>query len=184
MPSPARERTRDTSREAEDRAAFAQDAGDVGGRERGHRVVDQTAVAALDPVRRDDVYWAGRVTLCAGPEDLRRYDAVFAALAAGQLLQLRPRPVTVVRSVPVASTGPDADEAGADGGDVDALLRAAASTVEVLRHKDVTTLESAERDAMRRALAALELPGEPRRSRRWRLLHCSRLMMRGSGSLL
>jgi uncharacterized protein with von Willebrand factor type A (vWA) domain len=48
------------------------------------------------------------------------------------------------------------------------MLRAAASTVEVLRHKDVTTLDPAEREAIRRALAALELPGEPRRSRRWR----------------
>ncbi len=140
-------------------------AGVPAGPDRVQRAVE--AVAALDPVRRDDVYWAGRVTLCAGPEDLGRYDRVFAALAAGQLPQLRPRPVTVVRSVPVATAGPDGDQAGTEGSDVDALLRAAASTVEVLRHKDVTTLESAERDAMRRALAALKLPGEPRRSRRW-----------------
>jgi uncharacterized protein with von Willebrand factor type A (vWA) domain len=141
-------------------------AGVPAGPDRVQRAIE--ALAALDPARRDDVYWAGRVTLCAGPEDLRRYDAVFAALMAGELPRLRPRPVTVVRSVPVATDGPDVDQAGGEGDDVDGLLRAAASTVEVLRHKDVTALESAEREAMRRALAALELPGEPRRSRRWR----------------
>jgi uncharacterized protein with von Willebrand factor type A (vWA) domain len=126
------------------------------------------AVAALDPARRDDLYWAGRVTLCSAPADLGRYDAVFEALLAGRLPQLRPRPVAVVRSVPVAIAGPDGEDASAQGADTDALLRAAASTVEVLRHKDVSALDPAEREALRRALAALDLPAEPRVSRRWR----------------
>ncbi|MGI5168768.1 hypothetical protein ACQEU3_30905 [Spirillospora sp. CA-253888] len=34
----------------------------------------------LDPV---DVYWAGRLTLCAGPDDLARYDRCFAAYFSG-----------------------------------------------------------------------------------------------------
>ncbi|MFC9954640.1 hypothetical protein ACFVIN_30150, partial [Streptomyces prasinus] len=37
------------------------------------------AVDALRPGVRTDVYWAGRLTLCAGPDDLERYDRVFAA---------------------------------------------------------------------------------------------------------
>ena len=37
------------------------------------------AAAALDPGRRADVYWAGRLTLCGSEEDLARYDTVFAA---------------------------------------------------------------------------------------------------------
>jgi uncharacterized protein len=37
------------------------------------------AVAALDVLDPTDVYWAGRLTLCAGPDDLDRYDAAFAA---------------------------------------------------------------------------------------------------------
>ena len=144
-------------------------AGVAAGPDRVQRAVE--AAAALDPACRDDVYWAGRATLCAGPEDLRRYDAVFAALVDGEMPRLQPRPVTVLRSVPVARTEPDGSEPGEEAGEgeeADAMLRAAASTVEVLRHKDVTTLDAAEREAMRRALAALELPGEPRRSRRWR----------------
>jgi len=141
-------------------------AGVPAGPDRVQRAVE--AAAALDPVRREDVYWAGRVTLCAGPEDLRRYDAVFAALVGGELPRLRPRPVAVVQSVPVAIAGPDGDATSGEDTDSDAVLRVAASTAEVLRHKDVTTLDPAERDAIRRALAALELPGEPRLSRRWR----------------
>src|SRR5436189_170391 len=64
--------------------------------------------------------------------------------------------------------GPDGEDASAQGTDTDALLRAAASTIEVLRHKDVSALDPAEREELRRALAALDLPGEPRVSRRWR----------------
>lgn len=133
------------------------------------------AVAALDPTRRSDVYWAGRATLCSGPADVARYDAVFAALFDGRgLPRLRRAPITVARSLPVAladpsATGPDAR--ADEGEETRAMLRATASTVEVLRHKDFSTLDAAEREALRRALAALELPGEPRPSRRWRAAH-------------
>ncbi|MGH3664498.1 MAG: hypothetical protein ACRDU8_00135, partial [Egibacteraceae bacterium] len=36
------------------------------------------ALGALDPTTRDDVYWAGRVTLCGDADDVERYDRVFA----------------------------------------------------------------------------------------------------------
>ncbi|MFE7814523.1 hypothetical protein ACFU5P_21715, partial [Streptomyces sp. NPDC057433] len=36
------------------------------------------AVDALRPGARTDVYWAGRLTLCSGRDDLERYDRVFA----------------------------------------------------------------------------------------------------------
>jgi uncharacterized protein with von Willebrand factor type A (vWA) domain len=127
------------------------------------------AVSVLDPARRDGVYWAGRLTLCSGHDDLARYDAVFAALFAGDVPRLRPRRASTVRAVPVALAGADPGGQGdGDEGEEQALLRAAASTVETLRHKDVTTLSTAEKAALRRALAALGLPGEPRPSRRWR----------------
>ena len=38
-----------------------------------------SALALLDPALRADVYWAGRLTLCASADDVRRYDRVFAA---------------------------------------------------------------------------------------------------------
>jgi uncharacterized protein with von Willebrand factor type A (vWA) domain len=128
------------------------------------------AAAALDPTRRTDLYWAGRLTLCANPDDLAKYDAVFAALTAGDVPRLRPRPQHLVRAVPVALAMPDAgggdDEETETGAET--VLRAAASTVETLRHKDVTTLGADERAVLDRALAALSLPGESRPSRRRR----------------
>ncbi|HST66103.1 MAG TPA: VWA domain-containing protein, partial [Mycobacteriales bacterium] len=128
------------------------------------------AAAALDPSRRADLYWAGRLTFCANPDDLRKYDAIFDAVTAGDLPRLRPRPQHLVRAVPVTLATPDGDPAGDEDGEgtADSVLRAAASTVETLRHKDVTTLGAAERAALDRALAALSLPGEHRPSRRRR----------------
>jgi uncharacterized protein with von Willebrand factor type A (vWA) domain len=129
------------------------------------------AAAVLDPTRRDDLYWAGRATLCAGPADTRVYDAVFAALLdGGGLPRGRPAPVSVVKTVPVSaldSAGGPEPTAEEQTDHPPTLVRAAASSAEALGHKDVTTLDPDERAALRRALAALELPGEPRRSRRW-----------------
>ena len=47
------------------------------------------ALGALDVLDAGDVYWAGRLTLCGGPDDLDRYDAAFAAYFGGE----SPRPV-------------------------------------------------------------------------------------------
>ena len=46
------------------------------------------AVGHLDVLDPTAVYWAGRLTLCGGPDDLDRYDAAFAAYFAGEV----PRP--------------------------------------------------------------------------------------------
>lgn len=132
------------------------------------------AVAALRPISRADVYWAGRATLCTGREDTARYDAIFTALFdGGGLPRPRAAPVSVVRMVPVtlvdpagAPTPPAEDDD--DRAEEPSVLRATASAVEVLRHKDIAALSADERDALYRALAVLELPGESRRSRRWR----------------
>ena len=124
------------------------------------------AVSVLDATDRDAVYWAGRVSLCAGHDDLRRYDAIFAALFAGDLPRVRPRHRHTVRGVPIALAGGDGDSDGDETGDEQAMLRAAASTIETLRHKDVTALSGEEKAALRRALAALGMPGEARPSRR------------------
>ena len=43
-----------------------------------------SAVGALDVLDMTDVYWAGRLTLCSGPDDLDRYDAAFAAWFSGE----------------------------------------------------------------------------------------------------
>ena len=53
-----------------------------------------TTVAALrelDAARRDDVYWAGRLTLCDNPIDIQRYDRVFAAYFGDRPLSVERR---------------------------------------------------------------------------------------------
>ncbi len=125
------------------------------------------ALGALDVLDQGAVYWAGRLTLCAGPDDLDRYDAAFAAYFAGE----RPR-------APRASASPDVHLAAAaplepgttDGGD-DAEapdLAVQASGEEVLRHRDVAQLTPAERAQLRRlfGLLAPAAPMRPSRRRR------------------
>ena len=45
--------------------------------DRSHAFLEATALVGLDDRRA--TYWAGRATLCAGPDDLARYDQVFEA---------------------------------------------------------------------------------------------------------
>ncbi|HEV7186586.1 MAG TPA: hypothetical protein VGN28_01695, partial [Blastococcus sp.] len=83
------------------------------------------AIGALDVLDATAVYWAGRLTLCAGPDDLDRYDAAFAAYFAGEAPRLSPgtvqRPPRVSDSAPMdAGTG----EAGEDAELQDLATRA------------------------------------------------------------
>ena len=101
--------------------------------DRLHQAV--SAVAHLDVARRQDVYWAGRLTLCSGPDDLDRYDRAFAAYFGGQtappLRSVPPIPVT--RPVAVPGTERPAGEVA----DPEGLPASTASTLEVLRHRDL-----------------------------------------------
>jgi uncharacterized protein with von Willebrand factor type A (vWA) domain len=132
--------------------------------DRVHQAV--TAVGHLDVCRRDDVYWAGRLTLCAGPDDLDRYDRAFTAYFGGQTappMRTVP-PVQVLRPVAVPGTERPARE----GVDPEELPAATASEVEVLRHRDLAGLSPAEREVVRRLIALLDPVGETRVSRRHR----------------
>ena len=124
------------------------------------------AVGHLDVTARRDVYWAGRLTLCASPEDLDRYDRVFAAyFAGGQAPPLRrTTPVEVLR--PVAVPGHEVSPSGDP--DQDPAAVSTASRTEVLRHRDLAALTVSERETVRRLIAAIDPVGEPRRSRRHR----------------
>jgi uncharacterized protein len=127
------------------------------------------AVDELRPGMRADVYWAGRLTLCGGRDDLERYERVFAAYFGGGLPSVRtvppasrPRLRLVLRES--SEPGPADREEGPQGPPAAAL----ASASEVLRHRDVAGLDSAEREQLRRLLAALALRGEVRRTARRR----------------
>ena len=131
--------------------------------------VHQTVLATehLDPARRRDLYWAGRLTLCSGPDDLERYDRAFAAYFAGDAAPPRRSvpPVTVVHPVAVPGT----DGPGTPG--PDQVPAATASEVEVLRHRDLAALSPAERETVRALIAAIDPVGATRLSRRHRPSH-------------
>jgi uncharacterized protein with von Willebrand factor type A (vWA) domain len=124
------------------------------------------ALGSLDVLDPGAVYWAGRLTMCGGPDDLDRYDAAFAAYFTGE----RPR---VARTegrpeVELAASAPL--EPGTGDGEDDAEARdlaVQASGDEVLRHRDVAELTPAEREHLRR-LFALLVPATPMRPARRR----------------
>jgi uncharacterized protein with von Willebrand factor type A (vWA) domain len=119
------------------------------------------AVALVDLADKRATYWAGQATLCAGPDDLDRYDQVFEAWFNSR----DGLPRTRAREVPqtVSATLPE-DESGSleDADESDEVVRAAASSTEVLRHRDVAALSAAEKRRLN-GLFALLRPRPPMR---------------------
>lgn len=106
------------------------------------------AVAVAGAETRAGVYWSGRATMVRRPDDIAVYDAVFAsyfrsAEPQGMTASLLERP----RQVAQLGELPPVPEAGghADGEDDALVLRARASSREVLRQRDIAHLTAAER---------------------------------------
>lgn len=124
------------------------------------------ALGHLDVLDPTQVYWAGRLTLCADPADLDRYDAAFALYFGGK----RPRagrtasdPPPVLRPAPY-----EPDSGGEQGQDEDSPSFAVhASRHELLRHKDVGALSAGEREQLQRLFALLAPRASGRRSLRY-----------------
>ncbi len=128
--------------------------------DRAHGFLQATAiVGAGDPVA---TYTAGRATLCAGPDDLRRYDQVFEAWF-GSTARM-PVPPVSLRTVAAISTLPETEPQPGEGEGEDAgdVIRAQASDVETLRHRDVADLSPAEQERVATLIARLR-PRTPRR---------------------
>src|SRR5690606_31573819 len=101
------------------------------------------------------VYWAGRVTLCASPEDIECYDRTFAAYFSG-----RPPPAvrrTAVTPIYRPGAVPADPAAPGQGDDVDSPPQrlATASRIEVLRHRDLAGLTADEKAEVHRFISAL-----------------------------
>jgi uncharacterized protein with von Willebrand factor type A (vWA) domain len=130
-----------------------------------------TAIEALvhvDPLDAAQVYWTGRVALCAEPDDLPRYDAAFDAWFRGRL----PPPPAAQRGTPPASQvlqlRPASDNSGTSLDAPDEQLAAAASDSETLRHRDVSELSDLERAEINALIALLAPRVGRRKTRRWR----------------
>ncbi|HET8560631.1 MAG TPA: VWA domain-containing protein [Marmoricola sp.] len=131
--------------------------------DRAQSFLGAVALVGLDDRRA--TYWAGQATLCAGPDDLERYDQVFEAWFNARdglpRTQARETPQTVM------ATLPDDDEGGVEDAEAgDEVVRAAASSVEVLRHRDVAALTAAERHRLNAMFATLRPRAPMRRTAR------------------
>ncbi len=125
------------------------------------------AVEELDAGRRDDVYWAGRVTLVSRPEDIEVYDRAFELFwETGGGAKSRPRPKVRFsipqpdRSVMPPKKTVEENEAGEEA------VRLRYSPVEVLKRRDFALYSPEEFAELQRLLADLRVTGALRRSRR------------------
>lgn len=114
------------------------------------------AVALVGIGDREATRTAGRATLCATPEDVERHDRVFDEWFSRDTTAptLRPRGA---RPRPGVGLLPDdqVDGAGADADDDP--VRAAATAAEILRHRDVATLDPTERALLAGMFASLRV---------------------------
>ncbi|MDX3658317.1 VWA domain-containing protein [Streptomyces sp. ID05-26A] len=102
--------------------------------------------AFLRATEHVDLYWAGRLTLCADPDDLPRYDAAYRAYFGGT----PPRPRTTV--------------------ELDSMtVGVAASDVEVLKHKDISEFNAAPLIARLKPLPPRRRSRRLRKARRGRM---------------
>ncbi|TIC85857.1 VWA domain-containing protein [Nocardioides sp. GY 10113] len=129
--------------------------------DRAHSYLAAAALVGLgDPAA---LRTAGHATLCASPEDLERHDRVFEEWFRRDLRGPTSRPRDPRRPPPTTLL-PEQDGAeGAGEDDRGDPVRAAASEVEVLRHRDIATLDAAERARLALLFSALPVV-LPRRS--------------------
>src|SRR5215210_950403 len=124
------------------------------------------ALEELNPDRREDVYWAGRVTLCSRREDLELYDRAFRAFWEGKEGRTLRRPKTRMSfsladdSVQPPKKTVERNESGEE------MVRLRYSPVDVLRKKDFALYTAEEFAELNKLLADLKLSGALRRSRR------------------
>ncbi len=124
------------------------------------------ALEELDVSRRDDVYWAGRVTLCSRREDLELYDRAFEAFWEGMVLKApRPPKTRLSFSLTEDSVQPpkktvEKNEKGEE------VVRLRYSPVEMLRTKDFALYTAEEFAELHKLMADLSFSGALRRSRR------------------
>jgi uncharacterized protein len=127
------------------------------------------ALDALDVTSRTQTYWAGRLTLCADPDDLPRYDQAFDGWFTPQqggrtrITDERPPPPPKLAALTPSEQGESEDD-----GEESPQIHARASGNEVLRNRDLAELTAVEREHLRRLLALLRPEPPTRASRRLR----------------
>lgn len=121
------------------------------------------AAALVGVGERRAAYYAGRATLCAGPEDFATYDRVFSGWFLDPETGRGSRERQVARQ---AAQAPLPADQGAGAGGEEETIRVAASDAEVLRHRDIAALDTAERTRLATLFAGLRVASPTRTSYR------------------
>jgi uncharacterized protein with von Willebrand factor type A (vWA) domain len=134
------------------------------------------AVDCLDVADPANLYWAGRVTLCAQPDDLPAYDEAFAAWFSldWQPPATTPRsdePPGKTRTTMTATVLPAMAGTAPAKKDPTPVPVLSPSDVEVLRHRNISQLSAAERAHLHDLLALLRIEPPTRRALRRRPSH-------------
>jgi len=138
----------------------------------GATITYARALAAVGLDRRDDAYWAGRVTLLRGPEDVPLYDRAFrvfwdrvASIVADA--SALTSDLTIAFDAPNDEGGDEAgDDAGGDDSDARPSVRVRYSRAEVLHERDFALYTATEHDEAKRLMSDLRFVGSLRPSRR------------------
>ncbi len=120
------------------------------------------ATAAVGLGDQQATYYAGRATLCASPEDFATYDKVFWAWFfddGSTVTGRRQEPPLPVQQAMLS----DDDGSSVDAEGSQAPIRAAASDLEVLRHRDIATLDPSEKARLGQLFGRLR-PRAPERT--------------------
>ncbi|MGK3204938.1 vWA domain-containing protein [Amycolatopsis sp. MEPSY49] len=119
------------------------------------------AVAEVDVAEPTQLYWAGRLTLCSSPDDLPCYEEAFSQWFAIEPTTPQRAKAAAPKQARIAPLV-DADGGQTTSEDAPDQLKVAASAQEVLRHRDLAALTTAEREHLRELLATLK-PVPPKR---------------------
>lgn len=126
-----------------------------------------SAVAALSAADPRGVYWAGRMTMTTGPDDIPIYNSVFDAYFTNRTAPVGPRGPRPSNLQLMSALQQQEDVGDGDGEDGAPPVRANAAAAEVLRHRDFGSLSPADRRELA-ALFSLLAPGLPQRLSRRR----------------
>lgn len=114
-----------------------------------------SAISALGLEQRQKVYWAARCTLTSSPEDIMRFDQVFAGWFSGapmDALKIQPPPLPT-KDLPQLL---DDDSSDRDQQTPRQEVQATSSRTERLRHRDFAEINAGERARLQRMLATLK----------------------------
>ena len=126
------------------------------------------AVALTGFNDRAATYWSGRATLCSSLDDSELYDKAFTAWFTPSSEESRAATPIPAARPPQASLEPESGAGDVAGDD---LLAARASTAEVLRHRDLGSLNDQERAQLAVLFDSLEVVAPLRRALRQRPHH-------------